>query len=54
MLPISVYDQSKVEFALVIQKENNRYVAKTILELNWAYMNARNLVKLDTEWLQQM
>lgn len=25
MLPISVFDQSKVEFAIVIQKENNRY-----------------------------
>lgn len=53
LLPICLVSPDKVDMALVAEKFNNsqKYLCKTVLELNWAYSNARLLARPDTEWL---
>lgn len=40
-----------VDMALVLERKNEVYRASTCLPLDWAYNNARIIVKPDTEWL---
>lgn len=37
--------------ALAVQRENEAYVGYTILELDWAYSNARLIARPDSDWL---
>jgi len=51
LLPLFINNRSKADLAIAIEKENGVYYATTILPLDWAYMNARRIVKPDVNWL---
>ena len=46
--------QSKdiADLALVVDKGEYDYVGKTILTLEWAYVNSRRIVRPDVDWLK--
>ena len=52
------FPNSKVELALVLNKLNSGteeyYEGVTVLPVEWAYMNARTIVKPDEEWAKIM
>lgn len=52
LLPLYLKDPNKAELALVIDKIKTRYVVKTILPLEWAYINSRRIIKPDVDWLK--
>jgi len=51
LLPLCFDSTNKAALALVISKENNAYIAKTVLPLDWAYMNSRRIVTPDADWI---
>ncbi|WP_375559869.1 DUF3825 domain-containing protein [Bernardetia sp. OM2101] len=51
LLPLSLKQPDKTELALVVEREGERYFSSTVLELEWAYSNARLIAKPDREWL---
>lgn len=51
LLPLCLEDPRKVDLALAVQREGQAYVGYTILELNWAYSNARLIARPDSDWL---
>ncbi len=51
LLPLCFDATNKAILALVISKENNTYIAKTVLPLDWAYMNSRRIVTPDADWI---
>lgn len=52
LLPLCMRTQDTADLALVVDKAKHRYVGKTILTLEWAYMNSRRIVKPDVDWLK--
>ena len=40
------------DLALVVDKTQHNYIGKTILTLEWAYVNSRRIVKPDVDWLK--
>jgi hypothetical protein len=40
------------DLALVVDKGEYDYVGKTILTLEWAYVNSRRIVRPDVDWLK--
>ena len=40
------------DFALVLNREKDFYIPETVLELSWAYNNARVICKPDDSWLR--
>jgi hypothetical protein len=54
MVPISMFQRSQHDLVLIIQIDDNRYVAKTIIEKEWAYINARNITKPSQDWLYKI
>lgn len=51
LLPLCMKAPDKADLALVIEREGNAYIAKTVLPLDWAYMNSRRIVRPDAEWI---
>nr|WP_290912182.1 DUF3825 domain-containing protein [Anoxybacillus sp.] len=51
LLPLCIKDKINVDLALVVEKQDNAYIAKTVLPLDWAYMNSRRIARPDTEWI---
>lgn len=51
LLPLCLIEPTKADLALVVQRTGQHYRASTILNLPYAYSNARLLVKPDREWL---
>ena len=51
LLPLCFDNTNKAVLALVISKEGNAYIAKTVLPLDWAYMNSRRIVTPDADWI---
>lgn len=51
LLPLCLADPHKVDLALVVQRVAKAYVGFTILELDWAYSNARLIARPDSDWL---
>ena len=51
LIPLCIDDPTKVDLALAVQKERKAYVGYTILELDWAYNNARLIARPDSDWL---
>jgi Domain of unknown function (DUF3825) len=51
LLPLCLQDPRKVDLALAVQRERQAYVGHTILELDWAYSNARLIARPDSDWL---
>lgn len=51
LLPLCLVSNDKADLALSVEKDGKRYISRTVLELEWAYSNARLLAKPDREWL---
>lgn len=51
LLPLCFHDMTKADLALVISKEGATYIGKTILPLDWAYMNSRRIITPDADWI---
>jgi hypothetical protein len=52
LLPLSLgEDPRKVDVALTVEKRGMVYIGHTILELDWAYSNARLIARPESEWL---
>lgn len=54
LLPLCVATPNRVDLALVVEKENDAYIATTVLPLDWAYMNSRRIARPDSEWIDIM
>lgn len=51
LLPLCLKNPQKADLALVVEKDGMAYVAKTVLPLDWAYMNSRRIVRPDADWI---
>jgi hypothetical protein len=51
LLPLCLDKPDKVDVALAVQRKDAVYTAETILELDWAYSNARLITRPDSDWL---
>ena len=52
LLPLYLNNKDVADLALVIDKGRYRYTVKTILPLEWAYVNSRRIIKPDVDWLK--
>lgn len=52
LLPLCCKKKEKADLALVLSKEERTYIGKTILPLDWAYMNSRRIVTPDVDWIR--
>jgi len=52
LLPLFMQSRDIADLALVVDKGEYSYVGKTILPLEWAYINSRRIVRPDVEWLK--
>lgn len=52
LLPLFLQSKDTADLALVVDKGDYAYVGKTILTLEWAYVNSRRIVRPDVEWLK--
>jgi hypothetical protein len=51
LIPLCLDDPANVDLALPLQKKSTHYDARTVLDLDMAYNNARQLCRPDSEWL---
>ncbi|WP_258107264.1 DUF3825 domain-containing protein, partial [Christensenella minuta] len=51
LVPLCLRDPKAADLSLVLEKTSNCYIGKTILTLEWSYMNSRRIVKPDVDWL---
>lgn len=52
LLPLFMQSKDVADLALVVDKGEYDYVGKTILTLEWAYVNSRRIVRPDVDWLK--
>lgn len=52
LLPLFLQSKDIADLALVVDKSEYNYVGKTILTLEWAYVNSRRIVRPDVDWLK--
>lgn len=52
LLPLFLQSKDIADLALVVDKGEYGYVGKTILTLEWAYVNSRRIVRPDVDWLK--
>ncbi len=52
LLPLFMQSKDIADLALVVDKGEYDYVGKTILTLEWAYVNSRRIVRPDVDWLK--
>lgn len=52
LLPLILKGNNQADLALVVDKSNHNYIGKTILTIEWAYVNSRRIVKPDADWLK--
>lgn len=52
LIPLAFSSTGKADLALTLQKNGNVYDARTCLTIEWAYNNARLIVKPESEWLK--
>lgn len=52
LLPLFLRSKDVADLALVVDKGEHGYVGKTILTLEWAYVNSRRIVRPDVDWLR--
>lgn len=52
LLPLFIQSKDVADLALVVDKNEYDYVGKTILTLEWAYVNSRRIVRPDVDWLK--
>jgi len=52
LLPLALLDDERVDVALVVTRNpSGSYQGRTVLPLDWAYMNARLVCRPDSDWL---
>ncbi len=51
LLPLFLTNKEKADLALVVDKGDYGYVGKTVLPLDYAYVNYRRIVKPESDWL---
>lgn len=51
LLPLYLKDEVTPNLALAVDRQASQYVGKTILSLEWAYMNSRRIAKPAVDWL---
>mgnify|MGYP003591834856 FL=1 len=51
LLPLCMTSKIDADLALVVNRDENSYIAHTVLSLDQAFNNARLLAKPDREWL---
>lgn len=49
LLPLFLQSRNVADLALVVDKGEYNYIGKTILTIEWAYVNSRRIVKPDVE-----
>lgn len=52
LLPLFLQSKDEADLALVVDKGDYGYVGKTILTIDWAYVNSRRIVRPDVDWLK--
>ncbi|MGE5631094.1 MAG: DUF3825 domain-containing protein [Caulobacteraceae bacterium] len=52
LLPLFLQSKDIADLALVVDKGEYAYIGKTILTLEWAYVNSRRIVRPDVDWLK--
>ena len=52
LLPLFLQSKDVADLALVVDKGDYSYIGKTILTLEWAYVNSRRIVRPDVDWLK--
>jgi len=57
LLPLFIQSPSRADLALVVERintgnDNDVYLGRTVLPLDWAYMNSRRIVRPDIDWIQ--
>ncbi len=52
LLPLFMQSKDIADLALVVDKGTYCYTGKTILAIEWAYVNSRRIVKPDVDWLK--
>lgn len=52
LLPLFMQSKDIADLAIVVDKGDYAYVGKTILTLEWAYVNSRRIVRPDVDWLK--
>ena len=52
LLPLFLRGKEEADLALVVDKSNHNYIGKTILTIDWAYVNSRRIVKPNADWLK--
>lgn len=52
LLPLFLKQSNVADLALAVDKDNQGYVGKTILTLEWAYVNSRRIVRPEVDWLK--
>lgn len=52
LLPLFLKGNDSADLALVVDKSNHNYIGKTILTIEWAYVNSRRIVRPDVDWLK--
>ena len=52
LLPLFLQSQDVADLALAVDKDEGGYVGKTILTIEWAYLNSRRIVRPEVDWLK--
>lgn len=52
LLPLFLQNKDVADLVLVVDKDASGYVGKTILTIEWAYVNSRRIVKPEVDWLK--
>jgi len=52
LMPLFMQRRNQADLALVVDKDNYKYIGKTIIPIEWAYANSRRIVKPDVDWLK--
>lgn len=52
LLPLFLKSSDVADLALVVDKGKYSYVGKTVLTIEWAYINSRRIVKPTVDWLK--
>lgn len=52
LLPLFLQNQDIADLALAVDKDDSGYIGKTILTIEWAYLNSRRIVRPEVDWLK--
>lgn len=52
LLPLFLKQANVADLALAVDRDEQGYVGKTVLTLEWAYINSRRIVRPEVDWLK--